>query len=209
MRSLTTRRAQDAFHYGTIWVAGGSALVLLVLQVLYRFRPGFGVAVLQMADLGIAALLYIAALRSRAQAERRDLEPFSVKVEQAWALGFAALTLIELALVVGADRSYPGVSATSALGKAVIVVLALRLRSRLLAREYATSVRALVLSPPATVAASFGLAITAGWLLLVLPEASASGQSVGALDALFTSTSAVCVTGLIVRDTPRDRKSVV
>jgi trk system potassium uptake protein TrkH len=204
MRSLTTRRAQDAFHYGTIWVAGGSALVLLVLQVLYRFRPGFGVAVLQMADLGIAALLYIAALRSRAQAERRDLEPFSVKVEQAWALGFAALTLIELALVVGADRSYPGVSATSALGKAVIVVLALRLRSRLLAREYATSVRALVLSPPATVAASFGLAITAGWLLLVLPEASASGQSVGALDALFTSTSAVCVTGLIVRDTPRD-----
>jgi trk system potassium uptake protein TrkH len=43
-----------------------------------------------------------------------------------------------------------------------------------------------------------------GTLLLALPQASTSGLSIGFVDALFTSTSATCVTGLIVRDTPVD-----
>jgi trk system potassium uptake protein TrkH len=37
--------------------------------------------------------------------------------------------------------------------------------------------------------------------LLLLPRAVPEGNPLGFLDALFTSTSAVCVTGLIVRDT--------
>jgi trk system potassium uptake protein TrkH len=37
--------------------------------------------------------------------------------------------------------------------------------------------------------------------LLLLPRATPSGLPLSPLDALFTSTSAVCVTGLIVRDT--------
>ena len=40
-----------------------------------------------------------------------------------------------------------------------------------------------------------------GTLLLLLPFATNSGQSASFWDALFTSTSAVCVTGLIVQDT--------
>ena len=49
----------------------------------------------------------------------------------------------------------------------------------------------------------FGFAgvILAGTLLLLLPFATRSGQGASFLDALFTSTSAVCVTGLIVQDT--------
>ena len=47
----------------------------------------------------------------------------------------------------------------------------------------------------------FLLVILAGTGLLALPWAAADGRSVPLLDALFTSTSAVCVTGLIVRDT--------
>lgn len=43
-----------------------------------------------------------------------------------------------------------------------------------------------------------------GTVLLALPAASSTGHSIGLVDALFTSTSATCVTGLIVRDTPRD-----
>src|SRR5262245_29338248 len=43
--------------------------------------------------------------------------------------------------------------------------------------------------------------IAAGTLVLSLPAASAAGQWTPLLDALFTSTSAVCVTGLIVLDT--------
>jgi len=49
----------------------------------------------------------------------------------------------------------------------------------------------------------FGFAgvILVGTLLLLLPFATNSGQGASFLDALFTSTSAVCVTGLIVQDT--------
>jgi potassium uptake TrkH family protein len=44
-------------------------------------------------------------------------------------------------------------------------------------------------------------AIAVGTLLLLLPV-SASGQPASFMEALFTATSAVCVTGLIVTDTP-------
>lgn len=55
--------------------------------------------------------------------------------------------------------------------------------------------------PTRLIVASFMGVILVGALLLTLPIATASGQSVGFLKALFTSTSAVCVTGLIVEDT--------
>jgi trk system potassium uptake protein TrkH len=47
----------------------------------------------------------------------------------------------------------------------------------------------------------FATLIAIGTALLALPIATASGQSAPLLDALFTATSAVCVTGLIVVDT--------
>jgi len=47
----------------------------------------------------------------------------------------------------------------------------------------------------------FAVVILIGTLLLMLPFATNSGQSASFWDALFTSTSAVCVTGLIVQDT--------
>ncbi len=43
---------------------------------------------------------------------------------------------------------------------------------------------------------------TVGTVLLMLPQSTVAGESIGLLDAAFTSTSAVCVTGLIVLDTP-------
>ncbi len=48
---------------------------------------------------------------------------------------------------------------------------------------------------------SFLSLIAAGTLLLMLPGATQDGQGLVFIDALFTSTSAVCVTGLIVVDT--------
>lgn len=47
----------------------------------------------------------------------------------------------------------------------------------------------------------FGGAIAVGTVLLSTPLAWRDGQRVGILDAFFTATSAVCVTGLVVRDT--------
>ena len=48
---------------------------------------------------------------------------------------------------------------------------------------------------------SFAGAIILGTILLALPFASADGTGTGILDALFTATSATCVTGLVVLDT--------
>jgi len=64
-------------------------------------------------------------------------------------------------------------------------------------------VKAVLTRPEGLMAASFGLLILVGAVLLALPMAHVSGQ-VSPLDALFTATSAVCVTGLIVVDTGRD-----
>lgn len=51
------------------------------------------------------------------------------------------------------------------------------------------------------VALSFGAIILIGTLLLLLPVASATGRSHGLMTALFTATSATCVTGLSLVDT--------
>ncbi len=59
-------------------------------------------------------------------------------------------------------------------------------------------------TPPQILILGFLVVILAGSLLLSLPFASAPGKSLRWIDALFTSTSAVCVTGLIVLDTPSD-----
>ena len=47
----------------------------------------------------------------------------------------------------------------------------------------------------------FAGAILLGTLLLMMPWSTADGQGASFTDALFTATSATCVTGLIVRDT--------
>ena len=58
-------------------------------------------------------------------------------------------------------------------------------------------------SPTRTLIASFLVLIIGGAGLLSLPKAS-TGESASFVDALFTATSATCVTGLIVRDTGKD-----
>jgi len=60
------------------------------------------------------------------------------------------------------------------------------------------------LSPATVLIAGFAVIILIGTLVLALPWAAAGGHSIGPIDALFTATSAVCVTGLIVKDTPVD-----
>jgi trk system potassium uptake protein TrkH len=58
------------------------------------------------------------------------------------------------------------------------------------------------MSPPQLLATGLATVILVGMLLLVTPLASASGTSLGWSTAFFTATSAVCVTGLVVVDTP-------
>lgn len=58
-----------------------------------------------------------------------------------------------------------------------------------------------VQQPVQTICISFGLVILAGTFLLTMPFCSKDGTFTPVLDAMFTATSATCVTGLIVYDT--------
>lgn len=57
------------------------------------------------------------------------------------------------------------------------------------------------LSTTQTIMISFFLAILVGSVLLVLPISAANGKAVPYLDALFTATTSICVTGLVTLPT--------
>lgn len=59
------------------------------------------------------------------------------------------------------------------------------------------------LSPLRIIISGYSLIILIGTILLMTPYATRSGISPSILEALFTATSATCVTGLIVHDTYR------
>jgi trk system potassium uptake protein TrkH len=75
-------------------------------------------------------------------------------------------------------------------------------RAITLIRGVNTVVAGLQARPAQLLAISFALTIALGTLLLTFPAATSDQQGTPFLDALFTATSATCVTGLIVRDTP-------
>lgn len=58
-------------------------------------------------------------------------------------------------------------------------------------------------NPTKTLIASFVVLIVTGGSLLMLPRAS-TAEPLSLVDALFTATSATCVTGLVVKDTGQD-----
>jgi len=60
------------------------------------------------------------------------------------------------------------------------------------------------LNPSLILLGSFVVLIFTGTIALKLPAATPLEAPIGWVDAAFTSTSAVCVTGLIVRDTPTE-----
>lgn len=59
----------------------------------------------------------------------------------------------------------------------------------------------LQLSTTQMIALGFLLTVVGGSLLLMLPVSSADGTYTPFVDALFTSTTSVCVTGLVVVNT--------
>jgi trk system potassium uptake protein TrkH len=61
--------------------------------------------------------------------------------------------------------------------------------------------RATGTAPLRLLVGSFLVLITCGTALLLLPAATPPEAPIGGIDALFTATSATCVTGLVVRDT--------
>jgi trk system potassium uptake protein TrkH len=63
-------------------------------------------------------------------------------------------------------------------------------------------VDALLGRPAAAVVVGFAVAVAVGTAVLMLPSAAQGGAATGLVTALFTAVSAICVTGLVVVDTP-------
>jgi len=70
------------------------------------------------------------------------------------------------------------------------------------ALRYSYLLSKIKLHPGGIFALSFAMIIIVGALFLMLPKATNPGHGVSFIDALFTSTSCVCVTGLASVDTP-------
>lgn len=75
------------------------------------------------------------------------------------------------------------------------------LNLRMLSDSKSTFIEMISDNPPVLVMLTFFFTIFIGSLLLLLPAATSQGEETSLLGAIFTSTSATCVTGLIVYDT--------
>ncbi len=113
-------------------------------------------------------------------------------------LFFTALFAYNKYLLFSRDRALYG----NLPGKIIIVrniFVLLKVFGRI--RRLSAFLRSLTAHPARTVMLSFLLVIVTGTVLLMLPFTTPDGAGLGFVDSLFTSTSAVCVTGLIVVDT--------
>ena len=69
------------------------------------------------------------------------------------------------------------------------------------AREKNTGEKRIKLTSIQVIMVGFIALILAGTLLLMIPASTAKGESTDFITALFTATTSICVTGLVVVDT--------
>jgi trk system potassium uptake protein TrkH len=165
------------------------AAVLLVVQVHGYALGSTAVELLLLVVLGAAVLLSIVRDVLELRAGLR-LWPVMRRQLVDWLLLALCATLPSL-----------GVHGTAVQVAVLLrqVVHALRLIGR--TRYGAAAIDALSRKPAQLMLLTFALAIGLGALFLTFPLATRDGHGASFVDALFTATSATCVTGLAVQDT--------
>ncbi|MCX7848350.1 MAG: TrkH family potassium uptake protein [bacterium] len=109
------------------------------------------------------------------------------------------LLLLVLIISALADFHLPRILGLAALRQGVVALqYSLRTRHALVLQRY------FFRRPAQLSALSFMFLISLGSLVLSFPDVARSGHSIHFINALFTATSAVCVTGLTVLDTATD-----
>jgi trk system potassium uptake protein TrkH len=185
---------------------GLGALLLLALQVITRYDFHGWLLLARLLDgLLVAAYLYQlgrVGSRLRPLVSRSPVSLLDRLLAGVAGVG-VAVGLVALLWPEGQEPTFWGLTTLSGLLKWLILLSCLRL-AFILRTGYLLpgSLRTTPLSPALLVAGSFALVITTGTVLLCLPLAAATGLPHDASTALFTATSATCVTGLIVVDTP-------
>ncbi len=108
-----------------------------------------------------------------------------------------AIVFVVLFLIAHLSSTGGGYGAAVVIVRNLFIVAKVFTRFRKLSSFLAT----LTTHPAQTILLSFLLVILVGCLVLMMPFCTVDDHGLSFLDALFTSTSAVCVTGLIVVDT--------
>lgn len=172
-------------HHLLLWILP-LAIVGLGVEILMTPAPWVqrGLAYIYM---GVVAVFVYALLIDFSRAARK--------------LGFLREHLIDVLLLVPLVLAMDGVRLSVGLIAVREALTAIRVFAPFSATRRTMGM--LRLSPARVVASSFAGAILVGTIFLSLPVASQDKQGTALVDALFTATSAVCVTGLIVLDTPQ------
>ena len=172
----------------------GALIAAMFSLALYEIAPTGGW--LQVAELlcGIAVLLLVV-VEGVVEFVREPLRHGYIRRNR-FSLGSALLFAL---LLAAAQRA----SVLTAYALALIIIrnLVLLFRTFTNIRRLSSFLVNLTLHPAQTILLSFLTVILVGSLLLMMPVCTVDGQGLGFLNALFTSTSAVCVTGLTVVDT--------
>jgi len=117
--------------------------------------------------------------------------PKRLYVRQYW---LDILVLIPLILTITAPQA--------GIGFIIIRHIVILIQAFTRTRKFSNLLRNVRLNTAQIVALSFLATIILGTVLLTFPSATTDGRGTLFIDALFTATSATCVTGLIVQDTP-------
>lgn len=170
-----------------------AALILVILQVGFvgEVTPSLHWATLLLS-------LLFAFEQSLTWMSRRHLSAWAKR--EAILLGVAAfvlLVMVGLAIAgwMGGHDTKLSLLAHASVQGVVLAILVLR------GLRHQARLTAITLRPGWLLLAGFALIVLAGTALLKMPRAVVPGGELSWLDALFTSTSAVCVTGLTVVNT--------
>jgi len=166
-----------------------AVITSIVLEFGFRLSPGPGwQAPLRTFDLGLLLSFLAYVVASFLVSDRKASYP-----REGW---FDLLILATAAAFIAFHPGYEGLrfARYPVVFRQAISAIRLTRLGQLSA--------ALQLRPAQVIVSSFLTAIVVGTVLLTLPAATADGKGAGFLTALFTATSATCVTGLIVVDTP-------
>ncbi|MCB9916058.1 MAG: Trk family potassium uptake protein [Planctomycetes bacterium] len=183
-----------------------AALTTLVLEYGFRLDER-SIELIEVLDWGLAALFGVDLALRLVMAhggERRAV--LRTRWHEFALLGLFGLSLAALALL-GTEENLAellGMVHVRSVAKLLLALVQVFLLLTLVLRALQAQERYLSSKVPAEYLfmGSFALLITLGTLLLLLPGSRAEGAApITFLDALFTSTSASCVTGLAVRDT--------
>ncbi|MCA9644779.1 MAG: TrkH family potassium uptake protein, partial [Myxococcales bacterium] len=178
----------------TVSYARGSASVVLLAiatVILAEHKLDIGTLVAFQVASGISTLLFL-----RAAFARRLDQP--VVFWLAWLM--LGIVLVDASMLQTARVGWRGVLILASV-PACVALLGLR-HPRGGSRMVAALTDAVASHPARLLAVTFLALSMGGGLLLRLPAASAGDEALRAIDAAFTATSAVCVTGLVVIDTP-------